>query len=476
MNKRTDEYGARTFENRCRFARELLAAVREAVGPGMAMEYRMSGDEFTEGGVGIDEAVLFAKTVQDQIDLVHISAGNLYNPASLVWAMQPAYLPMATNVRLAERIKKELRIPVTSVGSFNLELAEEALAAGKADMIAMIRQFIADPDCVEKARCGRDGEIRPCIRCMVCTGDDPHGCPKPLRCTVNPVMGRHPLFDNIPESNPHKKVAVIGGGAAGLEAARRCAGRGNKVVLFEKEPELGGTLLAAGANILKGDVRRYYEWSVRMTKATPGIDVRTGAEATRELVLAEKPDAVIVAVGSDPIVPDIPGLKAAGGGLSANVCLAADVDLGRISVGKRVVLIGAGLTGTETAVALARDGREVTLIDTLSLEEIDSRGGAARSVTAVLRALARDAGVTVITGLPAREITPDAVIAEDASGAPVRLVCDSVVLSMGLRPRAALADAFKDCAADVFFAGDCARASGNITSAVLDGFYAAMNI
>ena len=172
----------------------------------------MSGDELTEGGVGLEDAVLFAKAIQKKLDLIHISAGNMYNPASLSFAMQNTYLPLATNVRFAERFKQELDIPVTSVGSFNLDLAEEALAAGKADMIAMIRQFIADPDCVNKARAGRGDEIRPCIRCMVCTGDDPHGCPKPLRCTVNPAAGRNPAFDVIPKNDPPRKVVVIGGG------------------------------------------------------------------------------------------------------------------------------------------------------------------------------------------------------------------------------------------------------------------------
>jgi NADPH-dependent 2,4-dienoyl-CoA reductase/sulfur reductase-like enzyme len=470
MNKRTDDYGTGSFLNRCRFASELLGAVRASIGPEMAIEYRMSGDEYTEGGVGIDEAVAFAKEIQNKIDLIHISAGNLYNPSSLSRAMQPAYLPMATNAHLAERMKRELTIPVTSVGSYNLELAEQAVAAGRADMIAMIRQFIADPDCAEKARHGRADEIRPCIRCMVCTGNDPHGCPRPLRCTVNPIMGRHPLFDVIPKSEPPKKVVVIGGGAAGLEAARRAAERGNMVVLFERAPALGGTLAAAGANGLKGDVRRYYEWSVRMTSRSPGIDIRLSTEATRELVLAEAPDAVIVAVGGEPFIPDIPGIK------GENVCLASDIDLGLKSAGHRVVLIGAGLTGTETAVVLAREGHDVTLIDMLSLEEIDSRGNTPRSITAVLRALAREAGVTVLTGLTAREILPDAVIAEDEAGTLEKLYCDSVALSMGLKPRAALAASFKDAAPDVFFAGDCAVKSGNITSAVRDGFYAAMNI
>lgn len=482
MNKRTDEYGcapykdASAFENRCRFANELLDSIRAAVGPEMAVEWRISGDELTEGGVGIEDAVQFAKAIESKIDMIHVSAGNMYNPSSLVYTMQNTYLPLATNVRFAERFKKELNIPVTSVGSFNLDLAEEAVAAGRADMIAMIRQFIADPDCVNKAKRGRGDEIRPCIRCMICTGDDPHGCPKPLRCTVNPAAGRNPQFDTIPVSRTPKKVVIIGGGAAGMEAARRCAERGHRVVLFEKEPVLGGTLIAAGANRLKGDVRRYADWSVRMTERAPGIDIRKNTEATRALVLEERPDAVIVAVGSEPFIPDIPGIRAADGGLSANVCLAVDADMGKAVVGRRVVLIGAGLTGTETAVVLAEAGHEVTLIDMLSLEEIDSRGPGSKGVAAFLRGMSRKAGVKVLTGLKAKEVRRDGVTAEDAAGNLVTLPCDSVVLSMGVKPRERMLREFEGCAEELYVVGDCRARAGNITSAVLDGFYAAMNI
>ncbi|MDR1821118.1 MAG: FAD-dependent oxidoreductase, partial [Oscillospiraceae bacterium] len=368
MNKRTDEYGAQSFENRCRFAHELLAAVREAIGPDMAIDYRISGDELTEGGVGAAEAIAFAKEIQSEIDIIHVSAGNMYNPASISYTIQPAYLPLATNARFAAQFKRELDIPVTTVGSFNLDLAEQAVASGGADVVAMIRQFIADSDCAEKARRGLGDEIRPCIRCCICTGDDPHGCPKPLRCTVNPAAGRNPRFDKITRADAPKKVVIIGGGAAGLEAARRCAERGHTVVLFERAAELGGSLVAAGANELKTDVRRYAQWSVRQTLKTPNIDVRLNTAATREAVAAEKPDALIIAAGSSQIVPNIPGIGA------KNVALATDVDLGHAAVGQRIALIGAGLTGTETAVALARAGHDVTIVDALELLAIDARG------------------------------------------------------------------------------------------------------
>ncbi len=469
LNKRTDEYGCDTFENRCRFANELLDSVRAAIGPDMAIDYRISGDDLTPGGVDIEDALRFAKAIESKLDIIHVSAGNMYYLPSMAYTIQNAYLPMATNVRFAKRFKEELSIPVTTVGSFNIDLAEEAIATGKADVVAMIRQFVADPECVNKAREGRGEDIRPCIRCCICTGDDPHGCPKPLRCTVNPVIGRHPMFDNIPPVKEGTKVVIVGGGAAGLEAARVLNDRGAKVVLFEKEDHLGGTLIAAGANKLKGDINRYAEWSVRSASKLENVTIHLNTEATRELVLMEKPDAVIVAVGSEPFVPNIPGFN------SNRVVLATDVDMGKVWVGTKVVVVGAGLTGTETAVALAQDGHDVTLIDMLSLEEIDARAIGSKSSLGTLRGMSQAAGVKVMTGLKVKEYKEFELIATSENGEEI-LPCDSVVLSMGVRPRTDVAMRFEGTAKDVIFVGDCAVRAGNITSAVRDGFFAAVNV
>lgn len=470
LNKRTDEYGCGTFQNRCRFANELLDSVREAVGPNVAIDYRISGDELTPGGVDVEQAVMFAKEIQDKLDIIHVSAGNLYHPVSLSYMIQSSYLPMATNVRFAKRFREELHIPVTTVGSFNLDLAEKAVSDGSADVVAMIRQFIADPDCVNKARDGRGDEIRPCIRCCICTGSDPHGCPTPLRCSVNPPSGRNPRFDEIPPLKEAKKVVIVGGGAGGMEAARRLSERGARVILFEKEDRLGGSLILAGANPIKGDVARYADWSVRMTERLENVEIRLSSEATPEAVKAENPDAVIVAVGSDQIVPEIPGIS------GDNVMLAVDVDMGMKKPGKKVVLVGAGLTGTETAVTLARQGHDVTLIDMLSIDEIDSRGNSSRSCTSMLRRMAEESGVETITGLRLTEVRDDGIFARDESGKNVFLPCDSVVLSMGVRARSQLAGSFDGTAKTVIKIGDCVRRGGNILTAVLDGFYAAMNI
>jgi 2,4-dienoyl-CoA reductase-like NADH-dependent reductase (Old Yellow Enzyme family)/thioredoxin reductase len=470
FNKRQDEYGCDTIENRCRFPAEIIDAVRRHIGDDMAIELRVSGDELTEGGVGLEDALQNAKYLESRIDMIHVSVGNLYNVASISRMIQPAYLPMATNVAYAERFKQELNIPVVTVGSFNMPLAEKALAEGKADMVAMIRAFIADPDQVNKAKAGKADEIRPCIRCSICTGDDPHGCPKPLRCSVNAVSGRNQEFSVIPKAEKPKKVLIIGGGCAGMEAARRLAERGHHPVLFEQQPSLGGSLIAAGANAIKGDVKRYFEWSVRMTHKTKEIDVRLGITVTEDIIKAEQPDAVIIAVGSEPIIPNLPGIN------GKNVVLAQDVDMDKATCGKNVILAGAGLTGTETAVTLARDGHKVTVIDMLTLAEIDAKGNASASIIRSIRKLAAEEGIIYLERHRLTEVHEGGIICLNAASEAVELSCDTLVLSLGVKPRENIVRAMKDLVAETIVIGDCSNRNGNITSAVREGFYAAMNI
>jgi 2,4-dienoyl-CoA reductase-like NADH-dependent reductase (Old Yellow Enzyme family)/thioredoxin reductase len=467
VNKRTDDYGTQTFENRCRFANELIDAVREKIGPNMAIEVRMSGDELYPEGVHVEDAILFAREIAKKIDMIHISAGSMYDPRTMGATIQHTYMPRATNLYLAAQFKAaNLGIPVTSVGSFDMELAEQAVAEGKADVIAMIRAFIADPEHVNKAKQGRAQDIRPCLRCNACTGDDPHGCPKPLRCSVNPVQGRHPLFDKIEKAEVSKKVVIIGGGCAGMEAARRLVERGHRPVIIEKDAQLGGSLILAGANIIKGDVKRYADWSVDMTLRTKGIDIRLGTEATRELVSAEKPDALIVAVGSSQIKPDVPGIN------GDNVCFAVDVDMGKVKPGKKVVLVGAGLTGSETALTLAREGHQVTVIDMLSLREIMTRDKNIRNV----HELCRREGVSFMEIVRLCAVTDKGIEAEDKNGKKLSLDCDTVVISLGVRPRTEVMEQFNGICEETCFVGDCNNRQGNINSAVREGFYAAMNI
>ena len=229
-------------------------------------------------------------------------------------------------------------------------MAEEIIAENKADMVAMIRSIIADPDCVRKAQSGRADDIRPCVRCNRCLSVT-RDYTRPTRCTVNPEAGREAEFLNRDVPERKKKVVVIGGGPGGMEAARTAAQRGHEVVLFEKDSELGGALIMASALPFKEDMRKYLAWARRMTLNTPNIDIRLSTEATAEAIAKERPDVLVIAVGSSPTIPSVPGID------RKNVIWAGDVDMGRSETGKTVLVVGAGLTGCETALHLALIGK-----------------------------------------------------------------------------------------------------------------------
>ncbi|MCF8094949.1 MAG: FAD-dependent oxidoreductase, partial [Desulfobacteraceae bacterium] len=276
-NKRNDRYGG-SLQNRARFAIEVLNAIRHKVGDQIAVEYRISAEELVEGGMGVEETLEFAKMIQDKIDLLHVSVGLLPEPQTIPSMIQPTYFPHGMNVHYAERFKKELNIPVTTVGSITLEMAEDIIAQGRADMVAMARPILADPDYVKKVLRGEADKIRPCVRCNTCTNRS--ALFLPVRCAVNPVNGREEEFKNIPAPSKTKKVVVVGGGPAGMEAGRTAAERGHTVVLLEKESQLGGALIPASAAPFKADMKDYLDWTVRMTMNTPGLTVKLNTEAT----------------------------------------------------------------------------------------------------------------------------------------------------------------------------------------------------
>lgn len=465
-NYRTDLYGG-SFKNRARFAIEILDAIRDRVGDRLAIEYRISGDELAPDGLGIEEQLEFAKMIQDRIDLIHVSAGKLYEDKTIPRIFPPTYLPRGVNVYLAERFKKELKIPVTTVGSINLELAEKIIAENKADIVAMARTLIADPDAVNKAKRGRQEDIRPCVRCNTCI-DLSHRSLLPVHCAVNPIAGREAEFIPSLPPNKKKKVVVIGGGPAGMEAARRASERGHEVVLFEKETQLGGSLIMASALPFKADMKSYLDWAIQSTMKSPNLKVKLSTEATRERVKAETPDVVIVAVGSVPIIPDIPGVD------RDNVVLAGEVDLGKVRVGQRVVVAGAGMTGSETALYLAQQGKKVTLIDMLPLKEIDQEYPFVNIIS--LRGMMEELGMDIRTEVKLEAITERGAQLVDKNWNRIEIPCDTIVLAVGVRPRSEGIQNFEDLAPEVYLAGDCNKERGNLYYAILQGFFAAMEI
>jgi 2,4-dienoyl-CoA reductase-like NADH-dependent reductase (Old Yellow Enzyme family)/thioredoxin reductase len=466
VNSRKDEYGG-SFRNRSRLVIDILEAIRERVGDNLAIEYRISADELTPDGLTIDEQMAFAKVIQDKIDLLHVSAGNIFTPGGSAIIIQPTYIPRGVNVHFAGNFKKELDIPVTTLGSVDLEMAEQIIAEDKADMVAMNRALIADPEGVNKARRGRADEIRPCIRCNLCI-ERTHTYFMPLRCAVNPLSGREAEFMNLPAPAKKKKVVVIGGGPAGMEAARRAADRGHKVVLFEKTGRLGGALIMAAAPPFKADMKDYLDWAIHSTMNTPNLMVKLSTEATPENIKTEDPDTLIIAVGSSSVMPDIPGID------KNNVVWAGDVNIGKAKVGDRVLLAGSGLTGSETALLLAQQGKKVTLIDMLPLDQIDA-GSPVINIT-TLRSMVEELQIEVITEVKLDAVTETGAVIMDKNKRKIEIACDTVVLSLGVTPRTDIVALFEELVPDVHVIGDCNNKRGKLYNAISEGFFAAMDL
>ena len=460
-NHRTDRFG-----DRFRFGIELLEAVREAVGPGFPIEYRISAEEILPGMTTFEETLEYAKVIQKYIDMLHVSRGLLEVDDLLPQINAPVYLPRAMNLPFAKKFKEALDIPVSVIGSFDLETAEKAVAAGDVDVVAMIRNILADTDCVEKARKGKDSQIRPCVRCNTCIGRT-HSEHKSVRCAVNPLIGRETRFDLRKTEQP-RKVLVVGGGPAGLEAARTAANRGHSVVLCEKTGELGGNFRMACAADFKAEMKSYLRWSIRTVEEHPGIEVRMDTEADEALVKEVAPDAIVVAAGAVPIVPT----STASG--TDRVAWSGDVELGKAQVGNKVVVAGAGLTGMELAVALSRKGRQVTIIDMVPEDQV---GAGANAINLIcIKQLLKEADVTFHCGVRLEDVTEEGAILAEQDGSRTVLPCDTLVLSLGFRPNAKAMNTFRDLAEDVYFVGDCDRRGGTLAIAVRTGFDAAMRI
>jgi len=461
-NERHDEYGCDTFENRCRFALEVVTGIRERCGNKLAVEYRISGTDMSEGSPDIDELIEFAKVIEPYIDWLHVSRGQLAVHKLTPYVFPPIYFERGINLEYAEQFKKALNIPVTCVGGMNPEVASKAIAEGRIDMVSFSRPLLADPQIPNKIKLGLEDDIRPCIRCNNCIHRT-HNAFLPIRCAINPVQGREMMINNYPKPSGSKKVAVVGGGIAGMEAAMVASERGHIVTLYEKSAELGGVLQMTARSPIKTDLKNYLNWAVRTTLKTPNVTVLLNTEATPELLKAEGYDAIIVAVGAKPLVP---------GFLRDNpkAVWVGDVEMHNVEVGQNVIVAGGGMTGMECAVDLSNAGKNVKIIDMLPADKI-GQGGTKMNIIA-LKQMLSDNGVDILAETKLTAVTDDGIEVE-RSGKTELLPCDTLVLSLGVRPDNELVHSFDGCAIDVIAVGDCNALAGTVMNANHAGFNAA---
>jgi 2,4-dienoyl-CoA reductase-like NADH-dependent reductase (Old Yellow Enzyme family)/thioredoxin reductase len=459
FNQRTDNYGG-SLENRCRFAIEVLKKVREAVGPGFPIEFRMSGSELFEGGYDLEEGVRIAQQIEPYVDLIHVSAGTYQRGFGVTHPSM--FKDHGCNVYLAAEIKKHVSVPVATIGGLNDPAQmEEIIASGKADIVYMARALLADPFLPRKVEENKEYEIVRCLRCYTCMAE--RATTSTRRCTVNPLIGREIEGDEVTPAPVRKKVLVAGGGPGGLYAAYTAARRGHDVTLYEKEDAIGGILKSEQALPFKQEMYQLAGTYAHFAE-NAGVKIVTSTEVTKELVEKEAPDALIIAVGSEPLVPPIKGLD------GENVTIVNNYYLEKEKVTDRVVVLGGGLAGCECAIHLGMEGKEVHLVEMRDELAPDAN---VRQRPLLLKEV--DQYASVHTGYRGLEVTAEGVLCETKEKEQVLVPGTSVICALGQRSRSKVADALRDGAPYVRIIGDAHRVS-TITNAVYEGYHAALDI
>lgn len=456
-NNRTDEYGG-SLENRGLFARNIIAKIRAKVGADFIVGFRISGSEFVEGGLSIEESTRFIASVQNDIDYVHVSAGNYESMATSM--ITPLYIPQAPIIDLAAAMKRAVTIPVIAVGALNAQLGEKALQDEKADLIGFGRVLIADPNLPQKVKNGQLEDIRPCCRGNEgCISLFFSGCP--IRCEVNPQAGREKEY-RLEKVREPKKIVIVGGGMAGMEAARVADLMGHQVTLFEKSNELGGHFVEATKPEFKVEGLRLLQWLIHQVKQS-NIDLKLNCEASIASIKAINPDALIIAVGSSYITLPLPGIEHT---LSPDTVL-RDVNL----TGDEVIVIGGGLIGSETALYLAQSGKKVIIIEMREDIVMDDDPLSAAAVKLCLS----EKGVTVHTNATVNRIESNSVYYTDKNGIEHQMNGDSIVAATGLKACDQEVARFSKLVEQTFIIGDCVKAR-KIFNCFHEAWFAVRNI
>ena len=460
-NTRTDEFGG-SFENRMRFTKLALESVRKAVGQGFPIEFRMSGAEFTENGYDLEYGVQIAKAVDGLVDLIHVSAGVHDDNRTFIITHPSMFREHGCNVFLAERIRKEVKTPVATIGALtDPDMLEDIIASGKADVVEIGRQMMADPFLPKKMMTGKEAEIAHCMRCFTCMDQLRHKCS--MRCALNPEIGReheyHPRKAAVP-----KTVLVAGGGPSGIEAALAAAEAGHTVHLFEASDRLGGKLNCERYIPFKYDMYRF-AGTLKERLAQSAVTVHLSTKLDAELAGSFSPDVIISAMGAEPLIIPIPGAE------NDNVFTCMDLKREDFHPADTVAIIGAGLVGCESAVHFAAEGKKVTIVEMLPEAARDATWPHRLALMAELEKY----GVEILTGYGAKEINETGLVAADQDGNAITIPAESVMMAAGLRPLSQAAEKLRFIAPEFYVVGDNNR-PGQLFQATSTGWFAGASI
>lgn len=471
-NHRTDEFGG-SVENRCRFPMMVLKAIRDAVGDDLLIELRLNGNDEVEGGILPEDAAQQVLILQEYADMIHITCGHRVDALSRPKQHPSNFFPMAHNAYASEIVKNTpgVKIPIGVVGAiYTPEIAEEVLAKGQADYVLMARSAMADPEIIKKAKEGREDDIRPCLRCNYCMD---HGRREALttelhllshpsydrHCATNPLAFQSLSKRDFPPAERVKRVAVVGGGVAGMEAALAAADRGHEVIIYEKTDKLGGQALLSDVMWFKKEMKLFHEYLERQVHKRQNIIVNLNTECTPEIIDELDPDAVIVAVGAEQIVPPIPGVEKAV--MSFDVFGHEEETV----KGKKVAIVGGGDIGVELGIYLNELGHECTIVE---MGHYIAPKAQLTERISYLEWLEQEKVQTMVD-TKCVEITDKGAVIEDADGNQKLLEADTVIIAVGTKSLAEERDKFIDTAFDVINVGDCVKAS-SIVHAVHTGF------